>query len=117
MDNLQYSELKRQDYLMDNKVPSYKAKRAFMYRVRMARVKANFKQSYADLNCALGCPAEDRQEHLLKCDKIKENSELIRLNKTAQYEDIFSSSIEKLVAAVDLLDVAMKVREKLLDTE
>ena len=90
-----------------------KAKRAFMYRVRMQL------QSYSDLNfhCALGCPAEDRQEHLLKCDIIKENSELIRLNKTAKYEDIFSSSIEKLVAAVDLLDVAMKVREKLLDTE
>ena len=85
-----------------------KAKRAFMYRVRMQL------QSYSDLNfhCALGCPAEDRQEHL-----FKENSDIIRLNKSAHYEDIFSSSTEKLVAAVDLLDVAMKVREKLLDTE
>ena len=86
-----------------------------MYRLRMARVKMNYQKSYSDLNCPLGCLAEDRQEHLLVCAKIKEVSDNVRLNRTVNYLDIFSSSTEKLVKAVDLLDEAMKTREKLLE--
>ena len=77
----------------------------------------NYQQSYGDLNCPLGCLAEDRQEHLLVCAKIRDVCVNVRLNRTVQYLDIFSSSTEKLVAAVDLLDEAMKTREKLLETD
>ena len=49
------------------------------------------------------------------CAKIKEVSDNVRLNRTVNYLDIFSSSTEKLVKAVDLLDEAMKTREKLLE--
>ena len=37
--------------------------------------------------------------------------------KKSTLMDIYSSSVEKMVAAVDLLDAAMKTREKLLDQD
>ena len=115
MTNIQYSELKQQEYLKSSQVPAHKAKSLFKFRTRMNRVRSNFKQSHADLSCPVCLVAEDRDDHLLECIKIKENCIQISQNITAKYMDIFSSSIEKMVAAVDLLDAAMKVRETILD--
>ena len=75
---------------------AYKASMVFMYRLRMARVKMNYQKSYGDLNFPLGCLVEDRQEHLLVCAKIREVSDNVRLNRTVNYLDIFSSSTEDI---------------------
>ena len=90
-------------------------KSAFRYRVRIARVKRNNPKSYSDLNCPLLCGSEDRQEHLLTCAKIRENCDKIRLNTTVEYSDIFSTCVDKIKAAVCLLDLAMKVRNEQLE--
>ena len=65
MTNIQYSELKKQEYLKSSLVPSHKAKSLFKFRTRMNRVRSNFKQSYGDLSCPLCLVAEDRDDHLL----------------------------------------------------
>ena len=117
MNNLQYTELKQQNYLSSKLVPPYKAKSLFRFRVRADRVKCNYKNSYSDLSCPLCLVTEDKSEHLLDCVRIKEKCVNVRVNATSKYMDIFSSSIEKMIAAVDLLDTAMKVRESLLDEQ
>ena len=50
-------------------------------------------------------------------DKIKENCVDVRETRSVKYMDIYSSSFEKMVAAVDLLDAAMKTGENLLDRD
>ena len=116
MNSLEYTELKTQSYLKSDKMNSEEVKSAFKYRVRMARVKRNFPGSHSDLNCPLLCGSEDTQEHLLKCDKIKENCNKINDNITVKYVDVFSSCEEKIKDAVKLLDMAMLTREKILET-
>ena len=83
----------------------------------MNKVKSNFKTSYADLTCPLCRQYEDRDDHLLQCSKIKEKSTEIQLNISSKYIDIFSSSIEKMVSAIELLDIAMEIREKILEEQ
>ena len=83
----------------------------------MNKVKSNFKTSYADLTCPLCRQYEDRDDHLLQCSKIKEKSTEIQLNISSKYIDIFSSSIEKMVSAIDLLDIAMEIREKIIEEQ
>ena len=115
MESLQYSELKTQSYMKSKIINAELVISAFCYRVRMARVKQNYPKSYSDLNCPLLCGSEDRQEHLLTCAKIKENCDKIRLNTTVEYSDIFSTCVDKIKAAVCLLDLAMKVRNEQLE--
>ena len=117
MKNLEYTELKQQEYLCNNNVPPHKARSLYRYRVRMDRVKRNYSHSYSNLDCPLCLGHEDRSDYLLQCDKIKENCVDVRENRSVKYMDIYSSSVEKMVAAVDLLDAAMKTREKLLDQD
>ena len=114
-ENIVYKDLRQQEYLKSSQVPTYKAQSLFKFRTRMNRVKSNFKQSYSDFTCPLCLISEDQDGHLLECTKIKEKSSAIRHNTSVKYKDIYSSSIEKMVAAVDLLEAAMKVRENLLE--
>ena len=116
-ENIRYSELKQQNYLKSSSVPIHKAKSLFKFRTRMNNVKSNFKGIYSDFSCPLCLQAEDRNEHLLLCIKIKEKSTKIRLNTSAKYMDIFSPSIEKMIETVDLLDAAMKVREEIIEEQ
>ena len=83
----------------------------------MDRVKRNYSHSYSALDCPLCLGHEDRSDYLLQCAKIKENCVDVRENRSVKYMDIYSSSIDKMVAAVDLLDAAMKTRENLLDQD
>ena len=46
MDNLNYSELKLQNYLRDKKYQHMKQKNLFKFRVRVANFKENFKGKY-----------------------------------------------------------------------
>ena len=107
MTNLEYTELRQQEYLCHDKVPPHKARNLYRYRVRMDRVKGNYRHSYSDLDCPLCLVSEDRSEHLLLCAKIKEKCMDVRENRSVEYMDIYSTSIDKMVAAVDLLDAAM----------
>ena len=97
-------------------MPAYKDRSLFKFRTRMNQVRCNFKQSFANLSCPLCLVSEDRDEHLLQCVKIKEKCVNIRQNISSKYMDIFSSSIEKMVASVDLLEEAMKVRKDILES-
>ena len=117
MTNLEYTELRQQEYLCHNKVPPHKARNLYRYRVRMDRVKGNYRHSHSDLDCPLCLVSEDHSEHLLLCAKIKEKCMDVRENRSVEYMDIYSTSIDKMVAAVDLLDAAMKTRESLLDQD
>ena len=48
MDNLQYEELKIQNYLKDESITVKEAQTLFKYRTRVARFKENFKNMYEE---------------------------------------------------------------------
>ena len=54
------------------------------------------------------------QEHLLLCQKLKNEVIEIRQNNTVIYDDIFSENIEKMNHAVKLFEKAINTREKLI---
>ena len=54
------------------------------------------------------------QEHLLLCQKLKNEVIEIRQNNTVIYDDIFSENIEKMNRAAKLFEKAINTREKLI---
>lgn len=52
----------------------------FDERLRMTKVKLNYRNANTDMNCPRGCPVEEDSEHLTVCDKI-EDSEPVDLEK------------------------------------
>ena len=79
------------------------AKFIFHARTRMLNVKANYKSQYlkTDMNCPMGCPVLDSQEHVILCTKIESfclNSE----KNEPKYKDLFTedSSKQKTIAKI-----------------
>ena len=79
------------------------AKLIFHARTRMLNVKANYKSQYlkTDMNCPMGCPVLDSQEHVILCTKIESfclNSE----KNEPKYKDLFTedSSKQKTIAKI-----------------
>ena len=115
MRNLNYNELKTQDYLQDAKIPLRLKKLLFLLRCRMVRVAGNYGKP-TEL-CPLGCGQLDTQENLLQCLSIKMSSFDVMTNKGCQYSDIFTNDPEKMKAATLLFDKAIRTREVLLEAK
>ena len=95
LDNIHYSELKTQDYLLNNTVESWIAKDIFKFRTRMIDVHENFKNNYFyEVDCPLCHKAKDKQSHLITCEKLKGVCQ--SLNQPIEYMDIFSKDTNKI---------------------
>ena len=79
----------------------------------MTNFKNNFKNGNDDISCVLGCPHDDSQENLLKCEVVKSSLTEVQTTKV-KYLDIFSRNILKIKSSSLLLDKAFKVRESIL---
>ena len=116
MNELQYNELKLQSYLKPNmKLTSSETNFALSLRMRMLRVKDNFKTAYpADqLQCRLckdNTSVED-QRHLLHCTSINGNS--LSLQNATNYEDLFSGDGTKTVEVIRRMKVCYNQFQKL----
>ena len=123
MSNLKYKELSMQDYLKSDVISADKAKSLYKYRVRNIKVKNNMKSAHADLNCPLPlCSSKpvkslDDQHHLLHCSDLVDYDLATPDGRCCTYQDIFSDSVAKMAAVIDLLDKSMERREKIIQNE
>ena len=100
-----HKNLKLQEYCQASNIEDVcLAKFIFHARTRMLNVKANYKNRYlkTDINCPMGCPILDSQEHVLFCTKI-ESCCLIMEKNEPKYQDLFSENSSKQKTIAKLL--------------
>ena len=88
MKDLNYSELKMQNYLKDPKISVEEAQNIFRFRTRSANFKENMKSKYAETLCPLCENQPDSQSHSFKCSIVKG-----KIKISGNYEDIFNETI------------------------
>ena len=93
MSNLEYDELKMQEYLKDPKINVAEAQNIFRFRTRSAQFKENYKSMYNTQTCPLCQSCLDTQKHSFQCAEIIEN---VKINGT--YEEIFGQKIKQEVS-------------------
>ena len=93
MNNLDYPELKLQDYLKDPKISVQESKNLFRFRTRTANFKTNMKSSYQCLLCPLCSLESDTQEHSMQCTKVKSEICIV-----GNYYEIFREDIPQDIA-------------------
>ena len=119
MGNLKYNELKMKEYLATHEITTKHKKLLFSLRTRMTNLPYN---RGVKSTCGLCKDIEPEelplnQEHLLFCQKLKTESQVLKQNTSVLYEDIFSEDVTKMNEAVKLFEVAIKTREKLLKAQ
>ena len=87
--NIQYKTFETQEYMKNNNLTNNEVSLLFAMRTRTMRsVKNNFGMN---INCSLGCPTPENQEHWLLCQETTSNK-----NTSIKYSDIFGSITEQI---------------------
>ena len=116
MDHLDYTELKTQSYLIDDRIDSFTAKQLFKLRTRMVDVHDNFKSNFFfDKVCPVCKIGNDDQRHLLECIKIKQINPTLNVKRT--YMDIFSNDSLKVYEVGYILIKSLETRKGILTTK
>ena len=66
MSNIQYNDLKIQNYLKDEKISVKEAHNLFKFRTRVAKFKENFKNKQDEILCPLCLVHPDNQAHCVQ---------------------------------------------------
>ena len=99
-------------YLKSNAISLKKKRILFQAQTKMLNVKCNFGNQFFCPLCKLKL---DNQEHLLECIMIKVKCpDILENKKKCEYNDIYSTKLEKLANISDLLLQAIRMREILL---
>ena len=120
MENLNYPELKMQNYLCNKKVYPDMAKKIFRYRTLTSNCKANFPSMFrqtkpnedvtSDPNTGMKCPEcqneDDTQIHLLQHSNISQHSDHQEI-----YMKLFKNNATENLEVALLLEQTMKRRE------
>ena len=108
MDNLDYIDLKLQNYLKDEKILVKEAKTLYRFRTRAAKFGENMKNN---CNVSTACPLchvqPDTQEHSLKCPVVR-----TRVEVKGNYRDIFLEDIPSNISKT--LSEITELREEFL---
>ena len=67
MENLSYTELKLQQYLKNDDIPTEEAKNLYRFRTRSAYFKENMKNGFLSTACPFCLVQPDNQVHSVKC--------------------------------------------------
>ena len=112
--NLNYTQLKLQDYFLPNAMSIKQCNLLFSLRADMVNVRRNFKHSFTDMICPICHDSTqlDTQPHILQCVKLLENENLMMKN-TISYSDIFSQEVHKQVKVTKLFDYFLQKRRKI----
>ena len=106
MKNLEYTELKLQNYLSNDLITVQEAKNIFKFRTRVAKFQANMRNSPG---LSLACPfckvIPDTQQHSVQCSVVKS-----KVDVKGNYNDIFLDNIPVEIART-LMEIT-KLREK-----
>ena len=111
-----YPSEEMKDYLKSNDLTTDEKQLLFLMKSRMTDLKWNFKGKYRnDLNCSL-CKLNfvESEIHLLQCDQLTCEPEILEEMKTIKYDDIFGS-ISEQIKAVKIWKKIFKMRDKKLE--
>ena len=110
-DNLKYSSLTMQKYLLNSQLSVQQKKLLFQLRCNTSKVSINNPITKGEVLCPFGCPGEvDCQRHLLVCPQQGGDMEI----SGAIYEDIFCSNSEKQAKITQLYQDIFDKRDILL---
>ena len=106
--NISYSELKTQGYMKSPMLNNHEASLLFSLRSRTTKdFKANFPY-FSNQRCPLGCDELDTPEHCLVCRKLTHGESHL---ENTSYNDIFSQSVVRQAAVVQLIVSLLERRE------
>ena len=116
--DIKYLKLETQKYMTSPIFSNEEVNLLHALRSRSTECKENFKQKYiySNLLCSLGCNENENQQHILTCTVIKEKyrSENLAINQV-EYENIFSTNINKQKEVTQLYMDLFKIRDTLLE--
>ena len=108
LSQIDYQELKIQEYLLSDDISIRNKKLIFSLRSEMVSVSKN----YGLIKLCKYCPEIDSQEHLIKCVKLEEVKPNTILNHNEiEYKDIFSNNVDKMKLLVEHFRRALEARE------
>ena len=107
MEKLTYNDLKIQNYLMSEEIPTEEAKNLFRFRTRSAFFKENMKTSFQSTPCPFCLVQPDNQTHSMVCPEVK-----TKIKIEGNYDDIFEEDIPSDISKT-LLRIS-KLREDVI---
>ena len=109
--NIEFLELKIQNYLISEELSVQQRKLLTHLRCRMIKVRANFTKMYDSKYCQIclqiGEYFEDSQEHLIRCNSLFKDG---KIDIGTQYSDIFSEKIDQQERIAILIEEKLKLR-------
>ena len=109
-----YNELRMQPYFSSQKITASKAKKIFMFRMRVAEVRENFRGKYSDQLCPFQDGELDEQEHLLVCATLSDGA---TVEGTVNYSDLFSENSELILPVINAILEVYNKRIKMLEVQ
>ena len=111
--DVEYSELKLQEYFIDGNCSKKMSKLLFKTRSLTLDIKTQQKWKYADSSC-IGCKIkEESGDELLICNILsKENSVA---EKRVYYNWFYSNNVANVVKAGKFMEPALKERQKIIE--
>ena len=108
-----HTEMELQDYLSPTSgLVSLEAKFIFMLRTRMLDIKSNYQGKHTELSCPLCETETDTQQHILQCDKLKIENELIK--KIPEYDELFGRNLDSKIMISRIIKSRFQERNKIL---
>ena len=108
LENLQYIELKIQEYLVNEEYTFEEKKVIFQFRTRMAQFEENFRAGRTETLCPLCLSHSDSQFLITKCPIIRKELMRTKEIEVESIEDIFHEKVSK--NTITLLKVATEMR-------
>ena len=112
--NIQYNDLKIQEYFIDGNCKRNISKLIFKARSKTLDIKTQQKWKYADKIC-IGCKIkEESGEDILICENLnKENRDAVN---PIEYNWFYKNTVNDIVKVGLLLDRGLKQREKIIES-
>ena len=112
--NIQYNELKLQEYFIDGNCNKNIAKLIFKARSKTLDIKTQQKWKYADKMC-IGCKIkEESGDEILICEKLnKQNRDAVN---PIDYSWFYKNNVTNIVQVGKLMDRGLKERDKIVES-
>ena len=108
MENLVYTELCTQDYLLSKDFGTDQKRNLFLFRTRMASFSENFRSGDVTQQCRMCSLFPDLQSHSVNCYETMKN-----IRTKGKYEEIFNKNISRETAL--MVTQILEVRKNKLD--
>ena len=107
MDEVVFTELKIQEYLLSKKLSLSQKQTIFLFRTRMCNFHENFRGGNPSIPCKMCGSHLDSQNHSVNCEEIKKHVKM-----SGKYEEIFTHKVS--VETAVMLENIVKTRENKL---